>query len=555
MTLRLTGDTISTSTDLHLTGNNVTLTLGPTEEIVWNQDLKTTGNISGYGNLPVIITGNGSYVNVGAEETITFSDGSNEQKISNTRLGTVKRFNEYNGGRCNSTFIKTFAYLTTNNEIKLFGTNQNSRLGTGASTALAPGISIPLPPDSDEIISKIYCSNTCVLVLCESGNVYATGDNSDGQFSLEDNSTDADSVPFKKSSITNVIDVSFPENSPKTIYYLTTSGDLYAAGNNTYGQIGDRTQTAIGSSGAFITLGPNRESAGSKNQVTKVVSRGSGNYCTVAVIIDNGSILTAGYGGNGQRGDGTLNDTRNNLAWGGLSGAPASSIDALDLQCSGSSFNTTFYALYDNNDLYGWGYNGVSQITTGTSDQQSLILINRDVSDFWAHGDSNGRLFYKSSYDVKIYARGYNSNGCLGVGNTTTPISSNTIVSSLNSYNVNEIIGMDAGTTVPFTYVITSTGKLLASGDNSSGQLSNGTLTDSSTFELCHCSINNELIQIKNGFNRYNPYIFLTADTQLGVWILSEEGYIYYCGYDLNGSLMNISTSTVSYLTKMSNYI
>jgi alpha-tubulin suppressor-like RCC1 family protein len=141
------------------------------------------------------------------------------------------------------------------------------------------------------------------------------------------------------------------------------------------------------------------------------------------------------------------------------------------------------YALFNNGNLYTWGYNGYGQLGVGdTTNRVSPTLASTGVSNVFTHPSSSDwdcnacRIFIKKT-DNYIYAAGYNAYGQLG----------DTTVTQRNSFQ--QLTGL--GTTVTsvwpigaaygFTYFQKADNSIWACGYNSSGNLGNATTTNQST--------------------------------------------------------------------------
>ncbi len=79
--------------------------------------------------------------------------------------------------------------------------------------------------------------------------------------------------------------------------------------------------------------------------------------------------------------------------------------------------------------------------------------------------------------DNKLYVWGYNSAGQFGNGTTSTGYSRNAIMVDPGIPNIKSVLS-----TVMANYIVTESGDVYASGDNTNGALGNGTTTSSSTF-------------------------------------------------------------------------
>jgi alpha-tubulin suppressor-like RCC1 family protein len=469
-----------------------------------------------------------------------------------TAGGNIAKFAEYQGGRCSPASLRTIAYITKDKRVMVVGDNSNIRFGAGISTVYgANGFEIPLP--DPEIPSKVYMHwHTGLQILCESGNVYGTGRDSEGQLS-------AGTFPGPVGqpalcTVTNVKKIAHSTYAGLTHYYLTNAGELYAAGANAKGQIGDGTTNNTDGGGALLVLGPGNGFGNPTTTVDDIICAGTNADITAMALLSDGTVRMIGDGTEGQMGDGSTNDINTSWIDPGLT-------NIVDIQCTGVSDDTTFFALTGTGTLHGWGYNGRGTLATGnTTNQTTPFAMSADVSDFWT-GSSFHSLFIKQISDSRIYAVGYNNTGQLGINSGTGTITSFTNCVELNSEDVAEILiaGNDAGewgTVMAYT----TDGKLFGTGRNAQWQLSLGhQIANILVFTLCKCSFNNSgvPVSIKSGLDRDTPLIAPNYINTVGghLWVISEDGHMYFSGWNRlheNGG-NNFQTHT-PYLTKIQSY-
>jgi alpha-tubulin suppressor-like RCC1 family protein len=453
--------------------------------------------------------------------------------------GNILKFNEYLNNTCCNT-VRSFGYITNDKKIRVIGFGLNKRFNAQNSSTYFPGIELQLPPEENEIPSKLYIQFTeRVWVLCESGNVYAAGLNTRGEFSYEDSTILTDNPVLKKSSVTNVKKMTFGEAECYSAYYLTNAGELYCAGHNQFGQIGDGTTTTTGAAGAKLTLGPGNTYGNSTLEVTDVIAiggfDGANHYGSVCAILSDGTVRTVGYGGRGQMGNGT--NTAANTSWINPSLSGITKVGT-----TGYDSTTSFYALDADDTLHGWGDNdGYHLNTGGTADVLSPSAVTSGVSNFWAPNGTQALYVKDTSGD--IYAIGKNANGELGLGvGAATTITTLTEVTSLSAYDVSEIV--TTGTNIAGTmtnFVVTTDNKILVAGHNLQGQTGRITAENKlEEFELVKSTLNNSnYVSIKSGFNKDAPYLSNQYLQSLGGWshILDDNSYVHGAGYNYLGVL------------------
>lgn len=137
------------------------------------------------------------------------------------------------------------------------------------------------------------------------------------------------------------------------------------------------------------------------------------------------------------------------------------------------------YALFDNGNLYTWGYNAQGQLGLGntvTSDYPQRAAT--DVTDVYTHNSqlagetSNTRLIIKKS-DGKIYGAGYNGYYQFGSGSQAQRNS----FTELEWAGINPLSVWNLGGTTGIVIVQKSDGTIAMTGYNAYGRLGNDTQT------------------------------------------------------------------------------
>lgn len=476
-----------------------------------NNSIVTANNLT--------LTGNSVSMIIGAGGDVQLKSGVT---VNSSRFRNVTRFCEYSGGRGNCAYAHYMGYITSAGTNRFCGAGNSSRV---QSSTYAPGIAVPAPPSIASPFVKSYVLTTAILNLTSNGVVCVSGANTDGRLVPTTTLSGSNVNPPEVCKVNNVASIATASHDGNTIYYLTSDGKLYSAGDNSYGQLVNGGTTATGNGSAHLAWNPDDHSGVT---VSKVVARGSADTVSVCILLSNGTVRTAGYGGNRQMGDATTGTQ--NTAWRNV----ASFVDTTDIQCGGDSSNTTFYALIPIGDgyLWGWGRNAYSTINNTTTPINSLgTPISYNASKFWVHGVRE-RLFMKSSLDGKIYARGSNTYGELGITGGNNPVTSFTLVPGLADYDVVQLVGVeDYSGIAAWTMAYTSDGKILATGFNGNGCLSLGTTTNVSNFQLIYGGLNSGNIPLKT-ITDNEPYIWMShiSGNQYGTFFLDREGYVHYAG-------------------------
>ena len=229
-------------------------------------------------------------------------------------------------------------------------------------------------------------------------------------------------------------------------------------------------------------------------------------YAGILVLFNNGEVHYYGDNSDGQAGRGTVTDDSVGAfnRWGYanvnrtgetkvMRGKKAIRI-AMTLGYT-TNLATATYALIENsanntNEIYGCGHAGYGQLATGADVATDLTVPTLMTTgangwdqaafgnpvDIWATGGTYGRI-WALTQTGKMYACGYNAHGQLGVGNTTSPTSTWTLVKDWGTVG-----GIKKFATTGNQYnvcaVVAGNGTLWTWGENAAGALGQGDTTD-----------------------------------------------------------------------------
>ena len=233
----------------------------------------------------------------------------------------------------------------------------------------------------------------------------------------------------------------------------------YGWGSNTYGELGDGTNTDRPTAVATTTSGALFGKT--------VVAVSSGNNFSMALTSD-GLVYTWGDGPHGELGDGTTGSSNVPVAVdtsGVLSGKMIVAIDAADAGC---------YALDSNGQVYAWGRNYYGALGDGTTTSSSVpVAVDTTgvLSGKVVVAIAGGSHCLALTSDGGLYSWGYNTNGELGDGTTTdSPVP--VAVDMSGTLSGHAITGIAVGTV--HSAALTSTGEIFSWGRGLSGALGNG---------------------------------------------------------------------------------
>jgi len=238
---------------------------------------------------------------------------------------------------------------------------------------------------------------------------------------------------------------------------LTASGPVSAMplpnvalawGNNASGQLGNGSTTS--SSSPDLVGG-----------VSGISQLATGDHFALA-LLSTGNVVAWGQNDHGQLGDGTTTDRHSPVA---VSGLPAGEVRAV---AAGGHHSL---ALLKNGMVVAWGDNSNGQLGNGTTTDSSVPVNVSGVSGVYQIQAGEAFSTAVVPYGT-VYAWGANAHGQLGNGTTTdsdVPVEVTAIA--------NEVRLVSAGS--DFVLALMGNKDVDSWGDNTHGQLGNGTTTDS----------------------------------------------------------------------------
>ena len=201
------------------------------------------------------------------------------------------------------------------------------------------------------------------------------------------------------------------------IMLLTKDGDLFTAGDNAYGQLGNGKTTDSYILTKVSTLGVNATHGGVSTQIAGFVysnctDYGDSFYTSCYAIDTSGRLFVWGYNGNGKLGNGnTTNQTFPKLATG------------VSNVVSVSAGHNSAHVITTNGTLFRTGadYNGINQgaATTSWTDTNQDNVWCVENHDGYTAGTRYAAAFYLNT-SGHLYGIGYNPQGQHGTGDTTT---------------------------------------------------------------------------------------------------------------------------------------
>ncbi len=325
-----------------------------------------------------------------------------------------------------------------------WGFDGNGQLGDSSTFAKPTPIQVPGLTG----IVAVAAGDRHSLALKNDGTVWAWGNNGNGQ--LGDGTQTPESTPVQVIQLTGVVSISA---GAAFSIALKSDGTVWGWGANGAGQLGDGTNTQ--------RLSPVQVAG-----LTGVMNISAGPTHTLALKTD-GTVWGWGYNAYGQLGDGSTT-TRVNIVRAG----------SLTNVVSVASGDLHSLAVKSDGTAWAWGYNGDGELGDSTNVQRLTPVQVSNFAGGVAVGAGSGHSFAVKS-DGSMWAWGSNSNGQLGNGTTVTnsllPVASSACATGIFQGAGKSSVASRLSATQFYSLAVKGDGTVVASGDNTYGQLGDGT--------------------------------------------------------------------------------
>ena len=337
-------------------------------------------------------------------------------------------------------------FLRNDGSVRVWGNNSKGQLGNGTTVDSATPAQV-----SGELsgITAVAAGNDFTLALKNDGTVWAWGNNDNGQ--LGDGSTTQRTSPVQVGGLAGMKIVAIAAGFDHAVA-LKNDGTVWAWGNNSKGQLGNGTTV---DSATPVPVG----------WLSGIITISAGFRYTVALNYDK-TVWTWGNNSNGQLGNNTTADSVSPVPVLGLSNVTAIS--------AGYDHTVALINEFTAFSVWTWGNNGNSQLG---ADKATLpysatpVKVNglSQVTAIAAGFDHSAVV----NNNGTVWAWGNNGNGQLGADKATLADSATPV----QVRGLSNIIAIAAGNSD--NVALKNDGTVWAWGNNSNGQLGNGTTSES----------------------------------------------------------------------------
>lgn len=355
-------------------------------------------------------------------------DGTTIDRNSPVKIGTDNNWVGISSGNGHSIGLKS------DGTIRAWGVNYHGQLGDGTTGSKSTPIQTSLLPN---IWISIATGGWYGIGLKSDGTLWAWGSNVFGQ--LGDGTNVDKSSPLQIGTDNNWMSIT---TGRYHTLGLKSDGTLWTWGANNYGQLGDGTTT-------------NRNSPLQIGTDNKWVSTAGGAWYSLGLKSD-GTLWAFGMNYNGQLGDGTLTNRNIPVQIG---------TDDKWIRITAGQYHTL--GLKSNGTLWAWGANGFGQLGDGTNTNRNIpVQIGMDNKWVSIAGGEEHSIGLKSDGTILTWGRN-DYYGALGDGTT---INRNSLMQIGTD---NKWIQIAAGD--DHTLALKSDGTIFFWGRNDDGQLGDGT--------------------------------------------------------------------------------
>jgi alpha-tubulin suppressor-like RCC1 family protein len=414
----------------------------------------------------------------------------------------------------------TFSSMLNGNRLFTVGTGV-AQLGQAAAFNTSP-VAVGLGTTK---FANVAGGLSYAIAVATNRALYGWGDNTLGQMGSGTTSAVADGSSYPV-QIGTQTDWSTPYPYLNTVHATKGTNTLWAWGDNTSGQLG------VGALSAYTVVGYPQQFGGTYGTVANAVSdagiTATRNANSVLYVTTGGALFASGDNTNGQLGQGNTTTYVSPVQVGTLTNWSKVILT-----------NETSVALKTDGSLWAWGNNDYGQLGQGdTTNRSSPIQVGTLTT--WANIEgAGGSTWYATKTDGTMWSCGDNTSGALGIGYMSSASNSG-VFQQVGQYTAtNAAIGGSGTSPYYSNYIIRPDGSLWSWSDNSSGQLGLGDTTNRSSPVQIGTLTTWSTIAAGQKFA-----IARKTDNTLWGWGLGEQGQLGSGGFINANVTANISPLT-----------
>lgn len=298
-----------------------------------------------------------------------------------------------------------FALPKEGNFLYAWGSNNSGCLGVGHTNPTSIPVRIETPARVLDIVGGGKGASACGFTfLMDNGKVYSTGNNASGEGGT------GSALPLTTLSeivsIKDIVHIARAHSPYANVCAVDKEGVLYLWGYNSSGCLG------LGHTNNLNTPTRLELNKKVKKAYPMVYPYSGGHHATTHLLLEDGSVLCAGYGGHGALSQANFNDSSLFIPPRDEENAPLKNIKEL----YPASVYSPCLALSESGELYTWGYGAIGFGDSRSTDgYKRAKKIDQEVFKVARTIESNHRATYqKSNGSLKSF--GYGVGYALGYG-------------------------------------------------------------------------------------------------------------------------------------------
>jgi len=331
--------------------------------------------------------------------------------------------------------------LLRSGTVMAWGDNGTGQLGNGTNS----NENTPVPVTGLSGVSAISAGGTFSLALLSDGTVMAWGDNSEGELG-DDSDVSYSNTPVQVTGLIGVTAISAGVNHAIA---LLSDGTVMTWGDNTFGELGDGTSGSF--SNAPVTV----------NSLSGATAVAAGNGFSEA-LVSGGEVVAWGNNASGQLGDGSTS--------GSDSPVPVVGLSSITSIAAGGAFSL---AVDNAGGVVAWGDNFYGELGNGTNANSDSPSPVSGLSGVTAIAAGGGHALATLDTGV-VMAWGDNFYGELATRSANTDVV--VPVAVRISVLVTDVSASDPGSNRGFSMALAKNHTVKTWGYDAFGELGNGTV-------------------------------------------------------------------------------